>query len=567
MSKSNKSASSGVKIDLRDIQVQSRVVKREAYGTDDVRVLKAMEEMMAKRLPDPFQKLYLGIQGSTLTIIQPTYFPQDLMVLPLVNNTLGQCITAMEVNIHGFGHTLEYIGKDEEKNSKAVQDEKARIEDLLEQPNEDDSLITLRRKVCRDYETLGYAAIEVGRDPTTGAVEWFAHVPANTVRMTKQEREPVTMEIMLKRGEKYKPVTVRRRFRRFVQIVNERRVWFKEFGDTRVVDYKTGGTMPDNVPLDVDEQATEIIWLSQYVMDEAYGQPRWINQLPAILGSRESELTNLQFFKDNAIPAMAILVSGGMLTEESVKDIQKAFSEKGLDSMNRVLILEAKPNPDDTSVDGSPIVPSLSIQPLRGERQSDELFQDYDKNNRDKIRSAFRLPSLFIGMTQDHTHAVAEASLATAESQIFTPERTAFDKIINDKILSVKGVPPLYWKFRSNPAKIVSSEDIVNSLEAFDAVGAMTPNVARRLLNEMYGLNVPMVEEEWGDLPFSITNPKTPTLNIGTSGESEPKKAKKPKEEDAPTQENPNGKGGKASEKPEPVVTARERFRSKPPKK
>jgi capsid portal protein len=101
---------------------------------------------------------------------------------------------------------------------------------------------------------------------------------------------------------------VPRYFRRYAQISpgTLERVYFKEFGDPRIIDPKTGEVAPD---LPFEEQATEIYMDAQYIPGHLYGVPKWIGILPAILGSREAEEVNLNFFRENAIPAMAVLVS------------------------------------------------------------------------------------------------------------------------------------------------------------------------------------------------------------------------------------------------------------------
>ena len=47
----------------------------------------------------------------------------------------------------------------------------------------------------------------------------------------------------------------------------------------------------------------------------------------------------------------------------------------------------------------------LDIKPLVGSQHKDALFQEYSKNNQDKIRRSFRLPPILVGRADDYTRA------------------------------------------------------------------------------------------------------------------------------------------------------------------
>jgi hypothetical protein len=144
------------------------------------------------------------------------------------------------------------------------------------------------------------------------------------------------------------------------------------------------------------------------------------------------------------------------------------------------------------------------MKPMANERQNDGTFGEYDDANRTKIRSSFRLPPIFLGLSEEYTYATAEASLEIAESQVFAPERADTDNVINNQVLARRGIPPTFWKFRSNPAKLAGSDTIMSSIKTMDQVGAMTPNLAIRMTNELFGTQVPLIPDKWGDLPIAF---------------------------------------------------------------
>ncbi len=363
--------------------------------------------------------------------------------------------------------------------------------------------------------SMGNAFLEVGRDEQ-GRVCLISWLPAHTVRLTNKEDEAVDVEVTLPREGTARTQRVRKTFRRFVQIVGTRRVFFKEFGDPRPIDPGTGRVNEELAPVD---QATEVIHLRVYAPGTPYGVPRWINQMPAILGSRQAELTNLDFFRENAIPAMALLVAGGQVTQDSVEDIEEQFlAARGRSSMNRILVIESRGDEDAASQDGNIPSPKMELKPLQNERQKDALFQEYDKNNMAKVRSSFRMPPIFVGLAQDYTHATAKTSFEVAESQIFGPERAKSDDMWNLRILST--YLPKFWSFRSLPPRITDPSEVIEAVKTFNVIGSLTPNVGVGLVNDLFDLEIPVIEDEWGDMPFQITttlvaNAQLPDLSLG----------------------------------------------------
>lgn len=458
------------------------------------------EQVGSKALADPFSKHYKSEGG--WEIIKPPVNPYSLVKIIQENSHLLQCIDAMVTNIHGFGYRMEFIGKEGDETTDEAMQELQWLEELFDSPNGNYSFQELREKLGWDLWGLGNAYLEVGRD-ANGKVMTLHHVPAPTMRITKVEEIPTpVVEVLHRQGKKLK-IKTKKQFRKFVQLDEQgRRVYFKEFGDPRVINPKSG---KEDASLALENSATEIIHMSRYNAQSIYGIPLWHSQLPSVLGSRQAELTNLDFFENNGIPAMAILVAGGYLTEEAYEMLRDNFEQvKGRGSTNKIIILEARGAIEDASNTGAVPVPSITMKPLYSERQNDALFQEYERQSRDKIRSVYRLPPVFTGTAGDYTYASAKVSLEIAENQIFHPERVKFDDIVNKKILS--SWEPKFWRFRSNPASLATSEDLIRAIEIFNEAGAISPNNAINILNEKLNLDIPRIEEFWGDLPFQMVN-------------------------------------------------------------
>lgn len=485
-------------MEVRDNAVTVKVFKRHPDEPTGEQVIRSF---VSQSLVDPFFNVYANTI-SALSIIAPKYNPYALLRMPDECSVLRQCLDAMVTNICSFGYRLEYIGPPDQEDSPGANAEKTRIESLTSQPNGEYSFIELRERVRRDVETFGYAFIEVGRQSAGGEIIMVNHVPAHTMRLTAKAPEMVpTEQVFIRDGKKVK-VKMPKRFRRFVQMVGARLVYFKEFGDPRSINPKTG---EEDKALAFNASATEIYHVMKYASGSPYGLPVWTPQLPSVMGLRESELTNLQFFKDNAIPALAVLVSGGSLTNSSAANIENHFtSGKGRESMNRVLVIEATADDGAAQVDGTIPAPKLDIKPLAAARQTDGNFLEYEKECIGKVRSAFRIPPIFVGLAMDYTRATADTSLVIADAQVFGPERNKEDEFYNTHIFPVNGEALQYWQMRTNPPRLVSPDQVLEALSELDNVGALTPNIAIGLANELFDLHLTLIDQAWGDYPFSI---------------------------------------------------------------
>lgn len=445
-----------------------------------------------------------SVIGGFGPIVPPVSF-NHLARLVQNSNTLRQCIESYVVNIETYGHSLEYIGEEGGEQRPEVQAEKVMLESFLSLCSPDSSLKEIRERSRWDLETIGQRFFEISRD-LAGRIVMFDHLPGVTMRRTV--RDSVATQVTVEAPNPADPTktivkTALRNFCRYVQIsyTNQvyNRTYFKEFGDPRSIDPKTGEI---NDALPIEDQATEVLMLSLYTPGQIYGLPRWIGQLPSILGSRESEMVNLNFFRENAIPAMAVLISGGALTQESFEVIDAYINAlKGKAAMNRILVLEASGDDTSGTTDHSVSAPRIDMKPMISERQQDGLFKDYDAANQQKIRSSFRLPPIYAGRAEDYTRASAFASMVTAEQQIFGPERQNFDDLMNNKILRTYG--PKFWRYKSGGVPLADPDSLSTMLTTLDSTGALTPNAVIKIANKILDIDIKPVTEVWGDYPFA----------------------------------------------------------------
>jgi len=438
---------------------------------------------------DVFRGLYIGEGDSEESqIIQPPYDPFLLYHLVQHNNALNQCISAYEVNIDGTGYVIE-SDSDEKESEEEAKTEEA-IKQFFDEVYPGVSFVTLRRKVRRDLEATGNAYIEVLRS-VNGDIVFMKHVDAKYMRLLKLD-DSVEVEKKVTRFGKEQTVKMRVRERRFVQKAGERLVYFREFQSSRQLDRTNGKWESEEYVVDPDKRATEIIHLTvDKDVKTPYGVPRWINQIPSVLGSRKAEELNLDFFNAGGLPPALLIVQGGQMAAEVKKSLQSYLSGKGA-SKNRAAIIETYSTSGDLNSAGNVRV---TVERFGAERQQDSMFEKYDDKSEKRVRSAFRLPPLFVGRTEDYSFATAFASYSVAEAQVFAPERGEFDEIMNVTIMREIGKGYL---FRSLPLNV---KDAVNQLKGIEIVankGAIDPAELVETVNEVVNLNMKVVEQQSG---------------------------------------------------------------------
>ncbi len=471
---------------------------------------------------DPF--VAMAAQGE---VIEP---PFDLLTLSMLvehSSELGQVIEAMEINIEGFGHRqISRVKLNDPKIevpgdiAKAVNAERVRLINFFEYATVE-SLIAFRRKIRKDLESTGNAYFEVIRG-VKGQIQSFNHIPSYQMRLTRVDDELVeidrpVLELQEDGSIQVKKMKEWRRFRRFVQsraihrrnlsLIGAKKRWFKSFGDPRKLHNDIGkfeGAKDGPKEVEQKHEANEIVHLKLYSSRSPYGLPRYVGNMLAIFGDRASEEINYITFRNNNIPSMVILASNGQLTEGTIERIESFVESQiqGSDNYSKFLIIEGESSAEDGEDQGQI---KIDIKPLTKDQHDDALFQNYSKNNQDKIRRAFRLPPIFVGRSDDYTRATAESSRRLADEQIFAPERDEFDNMVNRMLYPDMGIR--FHKFKSNSPNTTDNEQLVKILAGAEKTGGMTPRIARMVLADILSQDIQdeFPEDFPDDVPFSLT--------------------------------------------------------------
>lgn len=499
-------------------QTQTQVIRRRSSQPQQRASMRATVFQVTRADGDTSRQIAFTDEFISLahaagaTILVPTpYNVNRLFEIISQSNMLPQCIEAMVTNTTLTGWEIEATAR----GLKIDEGEKMELESFLENANSEETLSAVLEKTKRDRESVGFGYTEMIRD-RSGDLSLIRNAPALYTRLCVKHPQEILVRYEIQRGRRVTSVQEWRRFRRFIQIVNGQQRWFKEFGDPRRMSYHNGA-FEDEDGFDAGKLATEILhWKNP--SNEPYGVPRWVSQLPSIIGSREAEEVNMRYFQDNTVPPMMLLVGNGRLTSQSYRELTQLLNKGvGKERQNKILLLEAVGEGD--SIDGKAAPIELKVEKLSDARQSDGLFRAYDEANMAKVRSAFRLPPITVGLSQDVNFATASTSAFVAESQVFAPDRDKDDMILNKLIVNGRnGLRMKTVKLISRTPSITSPELVIKSLTALNVMGAVTPREAQKTGNKMLQTELtPFPEkgqegyEAWMDqpMPLATRNQKT----------------------------------------------------------
>lgn len=445
-------------------------------------------------------------------VVPPPYNLSYLQERCQSNNSLLQAVLAMVVNIDGTGFDFERA--DAKEKTPADEKKITAIRQLFDEPYPDTSFVTVRRQIRYDMETTGNGYLEVIRN-SDGEITFMRRLDAKLVRLVKLDA-PVEVEKTINRMGKEQTIKVSVRDRRYAQVVGKRVVFFREFGSARKLNRDTGFWEGDarSGTITAENEATEVIHFK--VVEDVfthYGVPRWINQVPSVLGSREAEEFNLEYFKHGGLPPVIMFVQGGGL-KAADRDTMINYLSGAAKMKQRGMVVEVSAS-GGTLNDSNGV--RVTTERFGGDRQSDGMFLAYDQRCAEHVRESFRLPELFVGNSASMTFATAYTSFLIAEAQVFKPERDEFDEFINVKIMNE--INPEYW-FRSKPVTI---KDITQQLQGLQLVGGIvTKESLLDTVNELVGLDLTLDPNAGVDPLTAALSGSTPPYAPAPEGQPQP---------------------------------------------
>lgn len=424
--------------------------------------------------------------------------PSDLRGLRnLVKHStiLPQCIRAYKNNIAGFGIGIRYIEDAEETPEMAA--EFSRAQEIIELLNIEQDTKEVFEDIIEARETYGIAYLEVIRN-VAGEVVQIEFVKETPTILKTRPLDPYISTVYYHHGQQTER---KKRYCKYRQDIGGKTVFFKEFGDPRIMDRRDGEYLKEGESLDLEYQANEIMEFA--IGTEPYGEVRWIGQILGVDGSRRAETLNNNYFTNGRHTPLMIMIEGGTLTDESFEKLQQYINDiKGEAGQHAFLLLETEASDGRTDFDQQE-KPKITVKDLASVLQKDELFQGYLDNNRRKVQSAFQLPDLYVAYTTDFNRATAQTAQEVTEEQVFQPERRGLAWAINNRLLN--GYQFQHVEAYFLEPDITNPDDLYKLLTVANNAGGVTPNFAKRIIYEAFGEQAEDYPEEWGDTPLSYS--------------------------------------------------------------
>lgn len=326
----------------------------------------------------------------------------------------------------------------------------ALIKAFWDEPYPGVSFKTMREKLRDDLETTGNAYLEVIRDGK-GKIALLNPMDSKLTRLIRHDDLPVAVVQEVNRtgvpGEEQK-ITVLVHERRYVQIIGLNARFFKAYKATRQLNAQTGIWSNESAEqIEPQNVATEVI---HFIKDRdvltPYGIPVWINQLPSVMGSRKAEELNLEFFEHGGVPPVMVFIQGGTLSAYARKELTD-YLAGAAKLKQRGVVLEVAPSGGDLN---SASQVKVSTEKFGDAIGTDSKFEKYDDKCTQRVRGAWRLPPLLIGLAQDYNYATSQTAYMIAEEQVFSVERQKFDEIINSTLMKEIDPDGIY-KYKSKP--------------------------------------------------------------------------------------------------------------------
>lgn len=410
---------------------------------------------------------------------------------------LPQCIRAYAANIAGYGIGVRCIDDMQEQDA-AAEAERAQAEQIIERLSLEYDTKTVFEHIIEARETFGCAFMEVIRDPVTQQVRQIDMIE-DTQTVDRSVQDDIATPITLNRRGEMIPYV--KRFRHYRQQIGGKTVYFKEFGDPRIMDRRSGRYIEDGEPIAPEFQANEILEFA--IGPQPYGEIRWRGSIIGIDGAARAEILNHNYFINGRHTPLLIFIRGGMLDQESEAKLQQYMAAiRGEHGQHGFIVLCAESTGEAVLSGNQEDRPDIELKDLSPMLQKDALFQEYIDCKRRQVQSAFLLPDLYVGYTTEFNRATAQTAKQVTEEQAFQGEREALAWILNNKLLADFGFRHIEAYFLepdlSNP------DDLFKLLTVCNNAGGLTPNKAKEIVYEQLGDQADPYPAEWGDIPLQV---------------------------------------------------------------
>jgi PBSX family phage portal protein len=357
----------------------------------------------------------------------------------------ASAVDAKVDNIVGLGYYFKYSRAAEKIREKAasksdakkrtvednLMDDRLKLEDMVDGFNIGDEFEEVLKKVVTDYLTLGNGFMEVGRT-IDGTIGYVGHIPGKSMR-------------------------IRRPRDGFIQVVGNKYVFFRNFGDRKTKD-----------PLSIQSQPNEIIHFKKYSPTEAfYGMPEVIAATQAIAGIEFAGRFNLDYFEHNGAPRYIIKTKGVKLTPQIHQDLLSFFQTQVKGKHHRAILVPLNGTDKD-----------IEFVPVEVGKQ-EASWSEYVRQNQEIILARHRVPSNRLGYVDGGGVAASRESDKIFKESVCRPEQSIIQKKINRIFKELTDL----FDFKLSEYSLTDEETAAGIYERYLRWGVMVPDEVRTLLD------------------------------------------------------------------------------------
>jgi PBSX family phage portal protein len=406
--------------------------------------------------------------------------PVDLQLLAQLydrNVPHKACVDAKVINTVGLGWELEPApGEDEHDDAlRDLMEEVAAWLDELAERDEEKAFSDLLEAVRLDEEAVGFGALEISRNGS-GRIDGLYHVHAFTLRRRK-DRDG------------------------WVQKVDGDYRYFRNYR-LAVEDTADPERFADSNEL--------LIFGRPSPSSPFYPLPDHVPAMGSMAGDEAAERYQLQFFTNNAVPRLAIVVEGGKLDADT-KEYLLTYLQEGIrGEAHKTLLLESSAG-DQVKIH----LEKLTV----GERE-DAAFMEYRRFNVGQVLMAHRVSPSKVTIVENANLANSKDQDKTFKEQVCKPAQERWERKIQRLLVHELG-PDLPLRFCFREMDLADEEQIARTRTHY--MPALTNNEVRSMIDvgpagidqETGDISDPLLEE-WGRAPF-----EAPAPTSGVSGLSE----------------------------------------------
>lgn len=522
---------------------------------------KAEVEAPASTPSTPWNQSVGGAFGG-YKVVHPRVNPAVMQEEHVNSNALRQNIDAYATNVHGYGYRLddlidfdsEDVGEqittqyemataglwgtpatlqpaqlpaEQEKLKTQTRRERARAKLFFDQlACSESSWTKLTRMMRQDLEINGFALLEIRRD-ASGRLAGFARTESHKF-VGLDSKEMIEVEVPYRRSAYSWDVRLEDRPGHLWAMCDssgQPKKVFKNPGDPRIISSKTAKTYTTLAELEREEPgtrpATEVVCFRiDHALDHRFGIPRWFGVYKGVSGSRLAETVNLDYFNNKSVPPLALLVSGGSLSEDAKARIESYVEDeiKGVRNFHRILIIEALEQKFGAGDPFNSGKIKIELVPLNKAQHDDGLFQKYIASSRDMVGEAMRNPRIVRGDIDGINRATAVAALSFAEGQVYGPLREEFDWWVNNFVLYELGCSAIIYCTQS---PIATDLETAAAIEGLTKANVLVPSEGRRFVERVFNTRLPTISAPWTRQPMPLTLTELLAAGGSTSGEGE----------------------------------------------